>query len=171
MSLPIRAPSTSPNQSSSGHQIHQDSKNLVNLLNLSRRGGLVNPAAAAAAAAAAIAAASCAARGDGSATATANSGNGNKQAVDTYNATISQKKRELATTIIHSDDEEMTFKQEPASPPPPPSGLPSAAISAHSEVSAAHGQMGRTNGKWLNWIFSNYFRIFYPPPISPFLIT
>ena len=148
MSLPIRAPSTSPNQSSSGHQIHQDSKNLVNLLNLSRRGGLVNPAAAAAAAAAAIAAASCAARGDGSATATANSGNGNKQqAVDNYNATISQKKRELATTIIHSDDEEMTFKQEPASPPPPPSGLPSAAISAHSEVSAAHGQMGRTNGK------------------------
>ena len=147
MSLPIRAPSTSPNQSSSGHQIHQDSKNLVNLLNLSRRGGLVNPAAAAAAAAAAIAAASHAAR-DGSANATANSGNGNKQqAVDNYNATISQKKRELATTIIHSDDEEMTFKQEPASPPPPPSGLPSAAISAHSEVSAAHGQMGRTNGK------------------------
>jgi len=138
MSLPIRAPSTSPNQSSSSHQIHQDSKNLVNLLNLSRRGGLVNPASCAAA------------RGDNSATAAANSGNGNqKQAVDNYNATFSQKKRELerATTIIHSDDEEMTFKQEPASPPPPPS----AAISAHnSEVAAAHGVTGllsRTNGK------------------------
>ena len=94
MSMPIRAPSTSPTSSSS----HHDSKNLVNLLNLSRRGGLVNPAAAAAAAAAAIAAAS------------ANSGNGKD-----HNATI--KKLPTATTIIHSDDEEMTFKQEPASPP------------------------------------------------------
>lgn len=69
----------------------QDSKNLVNLLNMSRRVASGQQAAAAAAAAAAVAAA-------------ASAGNGKD-----HNA-------KKPTTIIHSDDEEMTFKQEPASP-------------------------------------------------------
>ena len=132
MSLPIRAPSTSPTSSSS----HQDSKNLVNLLNLSRRGGLVNPAAAAAAAAAAIAAASA-----------TQAGNTFQKQADHNATSISQKNLKTAsaqggaTTIIHSDDEEMTFKQEPASPPrvTPP-------VSAMSASEAVIGQP-RTNGK------------------------
>ena len=81
--LPIRAPSTSPNRST-----HEDSKNLVTLLNLSRRGPTGpthhHPSSLVA------------------------SGSNGK---DHTNA------KKPATTIIHSDDEEMTFKQEPASPP------------------------------------------------------
>ena len=133
MSLPIRAPSTSPTSSSAAHQ---DSKNLVNLLNLSRRGGLVNPAAAAAAAAAIAAASATSA----SVAAAANaSGNGTK-IEGPHNATMKKhgvmgSNPTASTTIIHSDDEEMTFKQEPASPPP----APSAAISASDQP--------RTNGK------------------------
>ena len=83
----IRAASTSPNRNH-----HEDSKNLVTLLNLSRRGvgSTSHPSHLAA------------------------SGSNGK---DHINA----KKPSTATTIIHSDDEEMTFKQEPASPPPPAS--------------------------------------------------
>ena len=129
MSLPIRAPSTSPTSSSTAHQ---DSKNLVNLLNLSRRGGLVNPAAAAAIAAASATSASVAAAANAS-------GNGTK-IEGPHNATMKKhgvmgSNPTASTTIIHSDDEEMTFKQEPASPPP----APSAAISASDQP--------RTNGK------------------------
>ena len=78
--MPIRAPSTSPNR-------NEDSKNLVTLLNLSRRGYSGPPAHH---------------------PMPANPGANGK---DHNNA------KKQPTTIIHSDDEEMTFKQEPASPP------------------------------------------------------
>ena len=93
----IRAASTSPNRNH-----HEDSKNLVTLLNLSRRG--VGPTSHPSHLAA--------------------SGSNGK---DHINA----KKPSTATTIIHSDDEEMTFKQEPASPPPPASSASSASTLDH----------------------------------------
>ena len=91
---PIRTHAISPNSS------HQDSKNLVNLLNLSRH--TLNPAAAAAAAAA-------------MASAAASSSISGQNLTSVGNKEFNAKK---PTTIIHEDDEEMTFKQEPASPPP-----------------------------------------------------